>query len=100
MRISLACLVALCALPAGVMAQDASVHDKPAVRGSIIANLLGTMIILSCSTPYESNYLLYTWTSDLNKEAIRSYDWAENARKDEVKFQLSWRSRCGAVSWR
>ena len=40
MRISLACLVALCALPAGVMAQDASVHDKPAVRGSIIANLL------------------------------------------------------------
>lgn len=50
MRISLACLVALCALPAGVMAQDASVHDKPAVRGSIIANLLGTMIILSCST--------------------------------------------------
>ncbi len=39
--------------------------------------------------PYESNYLLYTWTSDLNKEAIRSYDWAENARKDEVKFQLS-----------
>ena len=40
MRISLTCLVALCALPVGVMAQDASVHDKPAVRGSIIANLL------------------------------------------------------------
>ncbi|MFO5701704.1 phospholipase, partial [Klebsiella pneumoniae] len=38
MRISLTCLVALCALPVGVMAQDASVHDKPAVRGSIIAN--------------------------------------------------------------
>ncbi|MFO5448406.1 phospholipase A [Klebsiella pneumoniae] len=89
MRISLACLVALCALPAGVMAQDASVHDKPAVRGSIIANLLQDHDIPFLLYPYESNYLLYTWTSDLNKEAIRSYDWAENARKDEVKFQLS-----------
>ncbi|MBW6351487.1 phospholipase, partial [Pseudomonas aeruginosa] len=33
MRISLACLVALCALPAGAMAPDASVNDKPAERG-------------------------------------------------------------------
>ncbi len=89
MRISLACLVALCALPAGVMAQDASVHDKPAVRGSVIANLLQDHDNPFLLYPYESNYLLYTWTSDLNKEAIRSYDWAENARKDEVKFQLS-----------
>ena len=89
MRISLACLVALCALPVGVMAQDASVHDKPAVRGSIIANLLQDHDNPFLLYPYESNYLLYTWTSDLNKEAIRSYDWAENARKDEVKFQLS-----------
>lgn len=89
MRISLACLAALCALPAGVMAQDASVHDKPAVRGSIIANLLQDHDNPFLLYPYESNYLLYTWTSDLNKEAIRSYDWAENARKDEVKFQLS-----------
>lgn len=80
------------------MAQDASVHDKPAVRGSIIANLLEDHDNPFLLYPYESNYLLYTWTSDLNKEAIRSYDWAENARKDEVKFQLSWRSRCGAVS--
>lgn len=71
------------------MAQDASVHDKPAVRGSIIANLLRDHDNPFLLYPYESNYLLYTWTSDLNKEAIRSYDWAENARKDEVKFQLS-----------
>ena len=67
MRISLACLVALCALPAGVMAQDASVHDKPAVRGSIIANLLQDHDNPFLLYPYESNYLLYTWTSDLNK---------------------------------
>ncbi|SQC17270.1 phospholipase A1 [Klebsiella pneumoniae] len=64
MRISLACLVALCALPAGVMAQDASVHDKPAVRGSIIANLLQDHDNPFLLYPYESNYLLYTWTSD------------------------------------
>ena len=99
MRISLACLAALCALPAGVMAQDASVHDKPAVRGSIIANLLQDHDNPFLLYPYESNYLLYTWTSDLNKEAIRSYDWAENARKDEVKFQLSLAFLCGAASW-
>lgn len=42
-------------------------------------------------------------TSDLNKEAIRSYDWAENARKDEVKYQLSlafpfWRGILGPNS--
>ena len=111
MRISLACLLALIALPAGVLAQDApvnkQVHDTPAVRGSIIANLLQDHDNPFLLYPYESNYLLYTWTSDLNKEAIRSYDWAENARKDEVKFQLSlafplWRgysakTRCWAL---
>ncbi|STV85170.1 phospholipase A1 [Klebsiella pneumoniae] len=64
-------------------------RHKPAVRGSIIANLLQDHDNPFLLYPYESNYLLYTWTSDLNKEAIRSYDWAENARKDEVKFQLS-----------
>ena len=30
-----------------------------------------------------------TETSDVNKEAIQSYSWADDARKDEVKFQLS-----------
>ena len=56
MRISLACLLALVALPAGVLAQDApvnkQVHDTPAVRGSIIANLNPTFRIdipLSCT---------------------------------------------------
>ena len=78
MRISLAWLLALSALPAGVLAQDApieqTVHDKPAVRGSIIANLLQDHDNPFLLYPYESNYLLYTWTSDLNKEAIRSYE--------------------------
>lgn len=107
MRISLAWLLALSALPAGVLAQDAPVshpvHDTPAVRGSIIANLLQDHDNPFLLYPYESNYLLYTWSSDINKEAISSYDWAENARKDEVKFQLSlafplWRGILGENS--
>lgn len=64
-------------------------HDAPAVRGSIIANMLQEHDNPFTLYPYDTNYLIYTQTSDLNKEAIASYDWAENARKDEVKFQLS-----------
>ena len=107
MRIFLAWLLALSALPAGVLAQDAPVshpvHDTPAVRGSIIANLLQDHDNPFLLYPYESNYLLYSWSSDINKEAISSYDWAKNARKDEVKFQLSlafplWRGILGENS--
>lgn len=76
-------------LPLSAFAQEATIdkiHDKPAVRGSVIANLLQEHDNPFTLYPYDTNYLLYTWTSDLNKE---SYDWAGNARKDEVKFQLS-----------
>ena len=79
------------------------VHDAPAVRGSIIANMLQEHDNPFTLYPYDTNYLIYTQTSDLNKEAIASYDWAENARKDEVKFQLSlafplWRGILGPNS--
>ncbi|SQA98344.1 Phospholipase A1 precursor [Cedecea neteri] len=79
-------------LPLTTFAQEATIdkiHDKPAVHGSIIANLLQEHENPFTLYPYDTNYLLYTWTSDMNKEAISSYDWAHNARKDEVKFQLS-----------
>jgi len=79
-------------LPAFAQAQEATVrevHDAPAVQGSIIANLLEKHDNPFVLYPYESNYLLYTLTSDMNKEAIESYDWADKAKKDEVKFQLS-----------
>ena len=39
---------------------------------------------------YESNYLLYTWTSDLNKEAIRSYDSVSYTHLDVYKRQALW----------
>ncbi|PWC16519.1 phospholipase A [Brenneria roseae subsp. roseae] len=65
------------------------VHDKPAVRGSIIASLLQDHDSPFILYPYESNYLLYTYTSNINKAAIQSYNWGDEARKDEVNFQLS-----------
>lgn len=52
MRISLAWLLALSALPAGVLAQDApieqTVHDKPAVRAVLSPTCCRIMIIRSC----------------------------------------------------
>jgi len=78
--------------PTLVLAQTATVkdvHDQPAVRGSIIANLLEKHDNPFILFPYENNYLLYTDTSNINKEAIESYDWGNKAKHDEVKFQLS-----------
>lgn len=96
-------LLAAAMLPLSVFAQEATVkaiHDTPAVKGSIIANLLQEHDNPFTLYPYDTNYVIYTWTSDINKEAIQSYDWADNARKDEVKFQLSlafplWRGIAG-----
>ncbi|OSM95845.1 phospholipase A [Lonsdalea populi] len=79
-------------LTAQVQAQEATaqeIHDKSAVRGSIIASLLQKHDSPFILYPYESNYLLYTYTSNLNREAIQSYNWGNNARKDEVNFQIS-----------
>lgn len=59
-------LVAALLLPTLVLAQEATViqvHDQPAVRGSIIANLLENHDNPFVLYPYESNYILYTDTS-------------------------------------
>ncbi|NUU68772.1 phospholipase A [Enterobacteriaceae bacterium BIT-l23] len=90
-------------LPYAAIAEEATitkVHDKPAVRGSIIANLLQEHENPFTLYPYDSNYLLYTYTDRINKKAIDSYDWGHDAKKDEVKFQLSlafpiWRGIAG-----
>lgn len=92
--------------PTLVLAQEATVkevHDRPDVPGSIIANLLEKHDNPFVLYPYENNYLLYTYTSDLNKEAIESYNWADKAKHDEVKYQLSlafplWRGILGENS--
>ncbi len=92
MRKYRALLTAMLLLPALAQAEEATVkevHDAPQVRGSIIANMLEKHDNPFVLYPYENNYLLYTLTSDLNKEAISSYNWADKARRDEVKYQLS-----------
>ncbi len=93
MRKHRALLAAALLLPALAQAEKVTVkdvRDTPQGRGSIIANLLEKHDNPFVLYPYENNYLLYTYTSDMNREAISSYNWANNARKDdEVKFQLS-----------
>lgn len=92
MRNGLGLLLVAATLPFYACAQEAApekAHTIPAVRGSIIANMLQEHDNPFTLYPYESNYLLYTYTSNMNKEAIQSYSWSDNARKDEVKFQLS-----------
>lgn len=106
MRAILSWLLPTTLLPLAVYAQEATVkevYDVSAVRGSIIANLLQEHNNPFTLYPYDINYLIYTNTSDLNKEAIRTYNWSENTRRDEVKFQLSlvfplWRGILGPNS--
>lgn len=85
-------LAAAILFPSLVLAQEATVkevHDRPAVRGSIIANLLEKHDNPFVLFPYESNYLLYSVTSNINQSALETYSWADNVKRDEVKFQLS-----------
>ncbi len=106
MRVLSGIVMAMLFTPVVVQANEATEQknlNKPAVRGSIIGNMLQNYDNPFTLYPYETNYLLYTDTSDLNKEAMKSYNWAENARKDEVKFQLSlafpiWRGIAGENS--
>ncbi|TCL05065.1 phospholipase A [Sodalis ligni] len=103
MRKLLGAAVLLAGSSTAVYAQEATVKtvpDAPPVRGSIIANLLQDHDNPFLLYPYESNYVIYTYTSDINKEAIKSYDWSDHARKDELDFQLSlafplWRGIAG-----
>lgn len=82
----------LLAVPALVQAQEATIekiHDAPSVRGSVIANMLQEHDNPFMLYPYDTNYLLYTYTDRINTKAIQSYDWANDAHKDEVQFQIS-----------
>ncbi|KAA1139470.1 phospholipase, partial [Citrobacter portucalensis] len=63
-------------LPLTAYAHQATVkesHDAPAVRGIIIDNMLKEHDNPFTLYPYDTNYLIYTNTSDMNKEAISSY---------------------------
>ncbi len=96
-------VLAAALLPASVLAEETKTTNNTAARGSVTANLLqdnGNFLTLY---PYESNYVLYTMTDHINKNAIESYDWAQDARRDELKFQFSlafpiWRGIAGENS--
>ncbi|WP_392567077.1 phospholipase A [Utexia brackfieldae] len=83
--LSLALLTCMAMTPA--QASEVASHDRP---DSIIARLLekntGHYFMLY---PYESNYVIQTYTSNINRQSIHSYSWSEHARKDETKFQIS-----------
>lgn len=55
----------------------------------VVANLLHEKNDSVLLFPYEKNFLLYTLTNNINKNAIQKYDWADKARKDELLFQFS-----------
>jgi phospholipase A1 len=57
--------------------------------GSVIANMMVDYDTPFVLYPYDTNYLLTTYTSHINKEPIKSYDWANHAQKVEAKFQIS-----------
>ncbi|CDL85711.1 putative Phospholipase A(1) [Xenorhabdus szentirmaii DSM 16338] len=58
-------------------------------RGGVFAIILGEQESPLMLYSYDTNYLIYTYGSSMNKPAIHSYDWSDQARKDEVSFQIS-----------
>ncbi|MFC0179303.1 phospholipase A [Thorsellia kenyensis] len=57
--------------------------------GSVISEMMRDHERPFLLFPYDTNYLLFTHTSNLNKKSIAEYEWAENADKQEAKFQIS-----------
>jgi phospholipase A1 len=91
MRILGATLVLSLLIPVIIQAGEAPVNalDSPSSpRGSVIANLLQTSDSLFAIFPYEANYVLFTETSNLNREQI-SPEWAGGAKEQEIQFQIS-----------
>lgn len=95
-------MVFLSLLPLYIQAQESTSQnsDNVIIHEGIITKMLKDYDTPLAFYPYESNYLLYTYTSNINKTAISSYDWAANAHKDELKFQISlafpvWRGIAG-----
>ena len=90
-------------IPQSLGETEASEGSSMPIRGSIISNMLKEYDNPFTLYPYETNYILTTYTSKINTKAIESYDWADNAQKVEAKFQLSlgfpiWRDIAGKDS--
>lgn len=94
----------LALLPLTVQAEgESGVTQALQHNDGVIANMLRQYDNPFTLYPYSTNYVLYTQTSDINKEAISSYDWGDQAKKNEIKFQISlafpiWRGIAGENS--
>ncbi len=76
-------------LPMAVYAQEATVkevHDAPAVRGSIIANMLQEHDNPFTLYPYDTNYLIYTQTSD---QLYWPFTGEKQYQADDLKLKLT-----------
>nr|WP_115314602.1 phospholipase A [Edwardsiella hoshinae] len=91
-------------LPLAVQADEKSEATQALQHNEgVIANMLRQYDNPFTLYPYSTNYVLYTQTSDINKQAISSYDWGDQAKKNEIKFQISlafpiWRGIAGENS--
>lgn len=93
MRLLWKILVITCLLSPLAHAAEKQVDE---VRGSVLSTMLGKQESPLILSPYDTNYIVYTYGGRINKPGINSYDWAEHARKDEVNFQISF----GFPLWR
>ncbi|WP_245710998.1 phospholipase A [Thorsellia anophelis] len=64
-------------------------NQTPPTRGSVISEMMRDYERPFLLYPYDTNYLLFTHTSNLNSYSISEYEWADNADKQEAKFQVS-----------
>lgn len=82
-------------LMAGVVLTSAPVSGKgTGVKYQSPDTIIGRLLMEDESSfvsfsPYDSNYLIHSHTSHINKDSIHSYYWADHARRDETKFQIS-----------
>lgn len=81
--------VSLLPCSAVVWGEEDKLFNDASSQQSITANLLQDRGNFLTFYPYDTNYVLYTMTDHINKNAIESYDWSKHARRDELKFQLS-----------
>src|SRR5699024_980329 len=61
------------------------INDSDGVIGNMLVENKNRLVIY----PYEANYLLYSYTNNINTQGINSYHWAQDAKNDEAKFQMS-----------
>ncbi|MDX7999939.1 phospholipase A [Xenorhabdus sp. Reich] len=81
-------LVAACLLSPLAYGAEKQVGETEG-RGSVLAMMLGEQDSSLMLYPYDTNYIIYTYGANINRQAIHSYDWADHARKDEASFQIS-----------